>query len=52
MRSVGYGLSTQYRWEQGKVTRDRIIEKCTFYPNSKQGACAPVVPHDPAALSS
>ena len=52
MRSIGYlvyyltgqqGLLTQYHSKQGEVTRDRKIEKGTFYPNSKQGACAPVL---------
>ena len=35
-------LLTQYRYEQGKVIRDRTIEKDTFYP-SPSGAPAPAV---------
>ena len=37
-------LLTQYRWEEGKVIRDKTIEKGTFYPNSKQSLMPPWLP--------
>ena len=62
MRSIGYlvylllhllfdKITETLRWEQGKVTRDRSIEKGTFHPNSKQRACVHIaIPPDSSTV--